>query len=194
MEAYKTSRGHWQINYRVNGKQQMLYLGKNYTAASAAKIARIISDIITLRSRHESFPFDLIAKIDSLPNRIRDSLDRQGLLGGHVGVNLDTLIKAFLETKKGMSQDTQNTYKRQLNFLLEHFGKERKISSIDTASCLRFKADKLSFYSPASRHLRISAGLLSVQQLRRKRLVVCHRDGLTVSSAGGVCSFALWSN
>jgi integrase len=125
-------------------------IGIHFTSGSADRVCRIVSDILAYRNRGESLSGELINKIHSLPERLRKSLDRQGLLGGHVGVNLETLITAFLETKKGMSQDTQNTYTRQFNFLLEHFGKERKISSIDTASCLRFKADKLSFYSPAS--------------------------------------------
>ena len=147
MQAYKTSKGKWQINFSEGGKQKTLYLGRDFTSGSADRVARIITDILAHRKRGEVLPVDLFRRIESLSERLRKSFERSGLVGGIASWTLDSLLQSFYESKSHLKSTTQDAYKMFGRLLLDFFTPERRIVSIEKSDCERFKAHLLKKYS-----------------------------------------------
>ena len=147
MQAYKTSKGNWQVNFSEGGKQRTLYLGRDFTAGSADRVARIVTDIVAHRKRGESLPVDLLWRIESLPDRLRKSFERAGLVGGATSWTLDNLLQAFYDSKSHLKSTTQDAYKMFGRLLLVFFTSERRITSIEKMDCERFKTHLLKNYS-----------------------------------------------
>jgi len=80
MKPYKTSRGNWQLNYTLSGRQHTLSLGRGYTATAAERTAKIVSELVLLRKIGESPPTDLLHRVSNLPVRVQSSLERGGLI------------------------------------------------------------------------------------------------------------------
>ena len=147
MRAYKTSQGNWQINFSEKGKQKTLYLGRDFTSGSADRVARIVTDILACRNRGDSVPLEIIRKIETLPERVRQSLERFGLSDGVVSKTIADLLKSFAESKSHLKPGTQYSYEWFGKMLLEFFGENKKIAAIQKLDCERFKAALLKKYS-----------------------------------------------
>jgi hypothetical protein len=111
MQAYKTSRGKWQLNFSEGGKQKTLYLGDDFTAGSADRVARMVTDILSHRKRGEILLVDLLRQLESLPVRVRKSFERAGLVDGVVSRTFESLLLSYYETKSHLKQATQDDYK-----------------------------------------------------------------------------------
>ena len=147
MQAYKTSQGHWQVNFCERGKQRTLYLGRSFTLASADRVTKIVSDILSCRKRGDTLPLDILRKIEALPGRVRKSFERLGLVGGVASWTLDNLLHSFYESKSTLKLTTQKAYKTFGDLLLGFFGKDCRIDSIEKSECERFKNHLLTKYS-----------------------------------------------
>jgi hypothetical protein len=143
MQAYKTSQGNWQVNFSENGKQKTLYLGRDFTAASADRVARIVTDILACRNRGDSLPIETFRKIEELPKRIRKSFERLGLIGGISDWTLAELLEAFYESRKHLKKISQRGYKEYGKHLIMFFGNDCRIDSIGRLDCERFKNQHL---------------------------------------------------
>jgi integrase len=150
MKAYKTKRGHWQVNFTERGKQRILYLGKDYDAGSANRIARIVTDILVYRKRGEPLPADVLRRLDDLPDRLRQNFECKGLSGDKTSRTLDGLLSAFYESKSHLKAGTQSNYKCTGAKLLKFFGKGKKLDSIKSSDCEVFKTKFLKAYSASS--------------------------------------------
>ena len=150
MQAYKTAQGNWQVNFSERGKQRTLYLGRDFTLASADRIAKIVTDILSHRKRGERMPVEICRKIESLPVRVRKSFERHGLVGGVSCWSVGDLLKSFYESKSHLKVKTQNTYKMFGNRLLEFFGEERRLDSIERLDCEGFKNQRFGKFSPCT--------------------------------------------
>jgi site-specific recombinase XerD len=155
MGAYKTNRGHWQVNFSENGKQRILYLGQDFDAGSANRIARMVADILVYRKRGESLPTEILSQIEGLHPKVREKLEKRGLVDGGIGWSLADLLKAFYETKSHLKPSTQSRYRDLGNNLLSFFGKDKRISSIKKSDCERFVTQLLSDYASST----VSVGL-----------------------------------
>jgi site-specific recombinase XerD len=147
MQAYKTSRGHWQVNFSEFGKQRTLYLGSGFTSGSADRIAKIVTDILSCRKRGEVLPLEVVRRIELLPDRVRSSFERLGLIGGVSRWTLTTLLESFYEMKSDLSAGTRYGYNLCGTSLIEFFDKDRRIDSIEKSDCERFKNHYLVKYS-----------------------------------------------
>ena len=147
MQAYKTSQGNWQVNFSERGKQKTLYLGRDFTAGSADRVAKMLTDILACRNRGDSVPLEIFRKIETLPERVQRSFERLGLIGGATNRTLASLLWAFYESKGHLKASTQEGYKFFGRLLSEFFGDCRKISLIEKLDCERFKAVLLKRYS-----------------------------------------------
>ena len=147
MQAYKTSQGNWQVNFSEQGKQRTLYLGRDFTAGSADRVARIVADILACRNRGDAVPLEIGRKIESLPARIQKSFERLGLVGGVTSWTLEKLLQVFYESKSHLKPDTQKVYKTCGEQLLIFFGKDKKISLVEKSDCEHFKIYLLAKYS-----------------------------------------------
>lgn len=156
MKAYKTNRGHWQVNFRENGKQQTLYLGRDFDALSANRIAKIVVDILVYRKRGEPPPLEVLNRIEKLPDKVRQGFESKGLIGGETSQTLENFLESFYATKTHLKRGTQAMYKRYGDKLLKFFGKAKRISSIVKSDCELFKAHLLTMFvtSTVSRAVR----------------------------------------
>ena len=156
MQAYKTSKGKWQINFSEGGKQKTLYLGRDFTSGSADRVSKIVTDILAHRKRGEVLPVDLFRRIESLPERLRKSFERSGLVGGATSWTLESLLQSFCETKSHLSQSTRSCYQATRARLSEFFKPECRIDSIAKTDCERFMIYYLASHSAcfASREIR----------------------------------------
>ena len=139
MQAYKTSQGNWQVNFCEGGKQKTLYLGRDFTSGSADRVARIVTDILACRNRGDSVPLDICRKIEELPERVRKSFERLGLIGKATSKTLIELLKALYESKAHLKPSTQKRYKQYGKLLSDFFGEGKKIASIVKLDCERLK-------------------------------------------------------
>jgi site-specific recombinase XerC len=161
MQAYKTSQGNWQVNFSEQGRQKTLYLGRDFTSGSADRVARIVTDILSCRNRGDSLPLEIFRKIESLPARVQRSFERLGLIGGVMSWTLEKLLQAFYESKNHLKPKSQESYKTFGTRLLQFFGTEKKISSIEKLDCERFKIDLLAKYSVCT----VSRGIRSCRSI-----------------------------
>jgi integrase len=161
MQAYKTTQGNWQVNFSEKGKQKTLYLGRDFTAGSADRVARIVTDILACRNRGDSLPLEIVRRIETLPERVQRSFERHGLIGGTTSRTLDNLLSSFYETKAHLKPRTQEGYKMFGNLLKGFFGGSKKIASIEKLDCERFKAALLKKYSVCT----ISRGIRSCRSI-----------------------------
>jgi hypothetical protein len=130
MRAYQTSQGNWQLNFSEQGKQKTLYLGKRFTASAAERVARIVTEIIACRDRGDSLPVDLLYRISDLSSRVRDSLERFGLISNRFGMTLKELFVCHEKTKKRQKLKTVSHYRQWYNRFIDFFGETVKVSSI----------------------------------------------------------------
>jgi len=147
MQAYKTSQGNWQVNFSEGGKQKTLYLGREFTSASADRVARIVTDILACRNRGDSLPLEIFRQIEMLPERIQKSFERLGLIGGIVSRTLENLLESFYKTKSHLKPGTQTAYKVFGDLLVTFFGKDCRLGTIEKSDCERFRNQYLSDYS-----------------------------------------------
>jgi integrase len=150
MQAYKTSQGNWQVNFSEKGRQKTLYLGRDFTAASADRVARIVSDILLCRKRGDALPAEVLQKIKSLPDRIRKSVERLGLVGCVSNRTLEHLLQAFYESKKHLKQKTQTNYKTIGCSLSSFFGQHHDIAAIGKMDCERLVNHQLKHFTACS--------------------------------------------
>jgi len=163
MQAYKTSQGNWQVNFSEQGKQRTLYLGRDFTSVSADRVARIVTDILACRNRGDSLPQEIFRQIEKLPERVRKSFERLGLIGSVTGWTLESFLQAFYVTKSHLKPKTQEAYKMFGDLLLVFFGTGRKISSIEKLDCERFVKFCLTKYAVCT----VSRGLRSCRTIFR---------------------------
>ena len=147
LKAFKTQQGNWQVNFSESGKQKALYLGRDFTGVSADRVARIVSDILSCRKRGDSLPLEIFRRVDALPDRVRRSFHRHGLVGGTPSHTFANLVTALCESKSSSSFKTREGYKRCGELLIEFFGRERLLDSIAKVDCENFKSFLLSRYS-----------------------------------------------
>jgi hypothetical protein len=135
MRAYKTGQGNWQLNFSRSGKQKTLYLGKKFTASSADRVARIVSEIIACCDRGDKLPIDLLYRIGELSPRVRESLERLGLVTNQFDMTFKELFKRHEKTKKRRKPSTILHYHNWYGRLSRFFGEKTKVSSVtkDTA-------------------------------------------------------------
>ena len=156
LKAFRTKQGSWQVNFSESGKQKALYLGRDFTAVSADRVARIVSDILSCRKRGDSLPLEISRKIEELPERIRRSFKRLGLVGGTVSQTLANLVESIRESKSQFSFKTREGYKRCGELLIEFFGWERLLDTIGKVDCENFKSCLQGRYSACTVSRRIS--------------------------------------
>ena len=144
MKAFKTSQGKWLVNFSEHNTQKTLYLGIDFTAGSADRVAKIVTDILACRKRGDSLPLELFRKIELLPARVRSSLERHGLIGGIAVLSLHELLERFYASKTHLKQNTQVSYKIMGNQLTAFFGKDCRIDSIHKLDCDHFKTQRLA--------------------------------------------------
>jgi site-specific recombinase XerD len=144
MKAYRTSQGNWQVNFSEGGKQKTLYLGRSFTALSSDRVARIVTEILGCRKRGESVPREVFRQVSALPEKVRRSFERLGLIDGVTKQTLAELLDSFYETKSHLKFTTQYAYKLFGRLLLEYFGRDCRIETIDNMSCERFRNHLLS--------------------------------------------------
>jgi len=143
MNAYKTSQGNWQITFSDRGRSKTLYLGRDFNSASADRVARIVTDILSCRKRGDTLPREIIWRIEKLPERVRKSFERHGLIEGVAVLTLDELLEKFYETKRHLKQTTQDGYRYYGKHLIDFFGADRRIDSIGKLDAERFKNQHL---------------------------------------------------
>ncbi|GHT20073.1 hypothetical protein FACS1894189_9010 [Planctomycetales bacterium] len=141
MKVYRTSQGNWQLNFSENGKQRTLYLGRKHTAASAERIARIISEIVGCRCRGDSLPLDLLSRVGLLPARLRSSIERLGLVDRCFSLSLGELFERFLVSKSHLKKGTIQGYCVCRRHLVQSFSIDRSITSITQIDAEKFIAE-----------------------------------------------------
>jgi hypothetical protein len=147
MQAYKTSQGNWQLNFCEGGIQKTLYLGRRFTAVSADRVARIITEILAHRNRGDSLSVDLRRKIESLPVRIRRGIERFGLVSDLGDHTLSDLLLSFYDSKKHFKKGTLLKYESYGNLLVKYFGGDHRLSGIQSVDCERFRSHCLERFS-----------------------------------------------
>jgi hypothetical protein len=138
MRAYRTSQGNWQLNFSENGVQKTLYLGKRFTASSAERVARVVTEVIACRDRGDELPADLLYRISELSPRVRISLERFGLVSSQFNMTLKELCQRHEKTKEYRKPKTILHYRRWYRRLSDFFGSGVKVSSITKADAERF--------------------------------------------------------
>ena len=156
MKEYKTSQGAWQVNYCQHGKQRTIHLGRRFDSASANRVAKIVSEIQTFRKRGEPLPLEVLRKVESLPENVRKSFDKHGLIGGVGVLTLGELLEKFYETRSHLKTVSQCKYKNCGKHLIAFFGKDCRIDAIQKLDCEGFKNRYLAKFSACtvSRRLR----------------------------------------
>jgi len=143
MKAYKTSQGKWQVNYSERGKQRTIHLGRDFTSGSADRVATIVTDILSCRKRGDAVPLEILRRVENLPERVRNSFERHGLIGGVSSWTLADLLEKFRETKSHFKKTTQDFYRNFGNHLAAFFGSDCRLSAIGKLDCERFKNQHL---------------------------------------------------
>jgi hypothetical protein len=138
MRAYRTSQGNWQLNFSEHGKQKTLYLGKSFTASAADRVARIVTEIIACRDCGDALPADVLCRVGALPQRVRESLERFGLVVGQYDQTLSELLQRFIRTKAHKKPKTIKPDNQWFHRLSGFFGAETKVSSIQRSEAERF--------------------------------------------------------
>ena len=150
LKAFKTKQGNWQVNFSESGKQKALYLGRDFTAVSADRVARIVSDVLSCRKRGDSLPLEIFRRIEALPDRIRRSFQRLGLVGDTPNHSLESLVKVVCQSKSHLTHNTRGSYKRCGELLFEFFGKDKSLDKISKEDCGKFKKFLLGRLSTCS--------------------------------------------
>jgi hypothetical protein len=153
--VHQTSTGIWQVTFSEGGKQKTLYLGRDFDQSSAVRVGKIVSDILTYRKRGEIPPAEIFRRILELPERIRRSFERHGLVAGVSKWTLSNLVELVTEQKKHLAFKTRKSYKRTCALLVEYFGKGRCLDTITKLECEQFKNQHLSSFAACSvsRHI-----------------------------------------
>jgi hypothetical protein len=150
MRAYKTSAGAWQLNFSESGKQKVLYLGRGFTAASADKIAQAVTDIIAYRKRGDFLPVELRQKIEMFPVRVRENMERAGLLSGCGVMTLDELLTRYYESIRHLKRATIESSCDAGKKLISYFGSGCLLSAVKPSDCLLFRAELLRTHAVAT--------------------------------------------
>jgi hypothetical protein len=150
MRAYRTSQGNWQLNFSEHGKQKTLYLGKSFTASAADRVARIVTEIIACRDCGDALPADVLRRVGALPQRVRESLERFGLVVGQYDQTLSELFQRFIKTKAHKKPKTIKHYNQWFRRLSGFFGAETKVSSIQRSDVERFADFCIDVLSPCT--------------------------------------------
>ncbi|MDR0522273.1 MAG: hypothetical protein LBH00_10535 [Planctomycetaceae bacterium] len=140
MQAYKTAAGAWQLNFSENGRQKVIYLGRGFTAGSADRIAKTVTDIIAYRKRCDSLPVDLRQKIETFPLRVRDNMRRAGLLADSGAVTLSELLLRYYDSIKHLKPKTLSCSRYAGKQLTGFFGEHCLLSAVKHADALAFRA------------------------------------------------------
>jgi site-specific recombinase XerD len=138
MKAYRTKQGSWQLNYSENGVQKTLYLGKRFNAASADRVAKIVTELLYSRGRGDTVPLEILQKMFNLPKRIRLSIERLGLMNRVLDLTLDEFFNRFAKTKAELKPKTQKFYKDWFKRFYDYFGKEILVSTISSDVAKKF--------------------------------------------------------
>jgi site-specific recombinase XerD len=138
MKAYRTKQGCWQLNYSVNGVQKTLYLGKRFNAASADRVAKIVTELLYSRNRGDTVPLEILQKMIKLPKRIRLSIERLGLTSRVLDLTLEEFFNRFAKTKEELKPKTQKFYKDWFKRFYDYFGKEVLVSTITSDIAKKF--------------------------------------------------------
>lgn len=159
MRAYKTSSGAWQLNFMKDGSRRTLYLGRGYTSSSADRIAKTITDVVAHHRRNETLPADIVHKIESFPDRIRQNMERIGLRVDCRTKTLSELCRAKIESVRqgSVKPATVQKYQEVSARLLKFFGGDRKLISVTKIEADQFRQDWLrtSSESTVSRGIRM---------------------------------------
>jgi integrase len=83
-------------------------------------------------------PPDLLRRIRELPPRIRESLERFGLVSDQFDLTLQRLCKRYQETKTNCKEKTVRHYCQWSNRLYEFFGKDAKVSVVTKKEAEKF--------------------------------------------------------
>jgi integrase len=138
MRAYKTGQGVWQLNFSLSGKQRTLYLGKKFTASAAERVSRLVTEIIACRDRGDKLPVDLLYRVRELSPRVRESLERFGLVTNCFGMTLKELFRCHEQTKERQKIGTIRHYREWYNRFIGFFGANVKVSSITKEKAEKF--------------------------------------------------------
>jgi site-specific recombinase XerD len=147
MKPYCTSQGNWQLNFVLDGKRYTLYLGRRYNASSAERVADVVYELASCRTRNEKPSAELLRRVSGLPQRVRASLDKFGLVDNCFGMTLGELFEKHLFTKSFLKKKTQKFYKNSYKHFEEYFGLGRAVSSVSKADArlfLDFMSTKLA--------------------------------------------------
>ena len=119
MKAYRTSQGSWQVNFSECGKQRTLYLGRDFTSASADRVAVMVSEILSCCNRGDSLPLEIQRRVEKLPDRVRKSFEKHGLIVGVSVQTLSELLDRFYASKSYLKATTQLAYKYYGKYLTD---------------------------------------------------------------------------
>jgi integrase len=144
LKAYKTAQGNWQVNFSEGGKQRTLYLGREFDSASAGRVARIVTDILSCRKRGETLPIEILRRVEDLPDRVRKSFERFGLAGGVSKWTISDLVDLVLQSKSHLKPRTRERYQCCGKLLIDFFGKDRRLDTIEKLDCERLKNRQLT--------------------------------------------------
>ena len=173
MKVYLNGKGGWQLNYTLDGRQRQIYLGKNHTAASAARVGEVVKELLLCRYRAESPPVKLLQQVRYFDARLTATIRRHGILEYcDSGLTLGKLLDDFMEQKRELAESTLATYRSHLKVIREFFGEKTLVSEIDVDRGLAFRLYLFDRdYAPVTVGWRVRT-LRTIFRLARKRRLV----------------------
>jgi hypothetical protein len=102
---------------------------------------------LSCRKRGDVLPLDVLRRIELLPERVRKSFERLGLVAVTGRWTLEKLLESFYESKSHLKSKSQKADRTVGKLLSGFFSGERRLSSITKLDCERFKSQHLAHHS-----------------------------------------------
>ena len=173
MKVYKNTKGGWQFNFTLDRRQHQIYLGKNHTAGSAARVAETIKELLLCRFRAERPSVKVMAQVKHFDSKLLASIRRHGILSYcDSGLTMGALLDDFMEQKRDLAESTLATYRSHLKTIRKYFGEKTLVTDIDVDRGLAFRLHLLDEgYAPVTVGWHIRTLRTIYRQALRRRLV-----------------------
>ncbi|MDR3197037.1 MAG: tyrosine-type recombinase/integrase [Planctomycetaceae bacterium] len=141
--AGKTKSGTWRISYMTKGKERReISLSSRYEKSLVSEfeiLVKLLSDAErfgTRLSKQDSL------RVENLPMELRNKLLEHRLIEGKAAEIIPTLsqlIKQFNATRSDVKDTTLLVDRRHCNYLLEYFGKDKRIDLVTYAEASKIR-------------------------------------------------------
>lgn len=135
--AGKTKSGTWRFSYTTKqGERREMSLSSRYEPSLVSEFEMLVKLLADAERFGTRLSKQDALRVENLPSELRNKLLEHRLIEGKADEKIPTLfqlIELYKKARSGISLDACNRDKRLFNYLIEYFGKDKRIDLITPA-------------------------------------------------------------